>query len=506
MAIFTGTTGRDRLVGSIDNDTLRGGLGADTMLGGRGNDTYYVNSRGDHVIESSTVDAEIDEVKSLVSYTLSANIENLTLRGVNAINATGNALNNVLIGNAAANSLNGGLGTDTLIGGAGNDVYYIDSTTDIIIEEINAGTDAIYSDVNYNLSNTSLEWLFLTGTTAISATGNASANALHGNELDNVLNGGEGNDYLNGKGGADTLIGGLGNENYFIDNPNDVIIELAESGTDTVRSSINFSLENTELENLFLSGSAISGTGNQYKNDLTGNDLNNVLKSGEGNDSLDGGLGADTLIGGLGGDTYYIDNTGDVIIESGNEIMDTVYSTLNYSLVGTRLGRLMLLDTAISAIGNEYDNTLMGNASDNILKSGEGNDRLLGGLGADTLNGGLGKDMLIGGAGSDTFVFANALINNNRDTITYFNVTEDKIQLENSVFTALIQTGILDDGMFKSGVGITKAAESDDYLIYNDSTGILYYDADANGTEATSVQIALIGNKAALTAIDFEVI
>jgi Ca2+-binding RTX toxin-like protein len=92
------------------------------MLGGTGNDLYYVDNVNDVVTEASL--AGTDSVNSSITYTLTANVENLTLTGTAAINATGNALNNVLTGNAGANTLNGGEGLDTLNGGAGADKLY----------------------------------------------------------------------------------------------------------------------------------------------------------------------------------------------------------------------------------------------------------------------------------------------------------------------------------------------------------------------------------------------
>lgn len=134
---------------------------------------------------------------------------------------------------------------------------------------------------------------------------------------------------------------------------------------------------------------------------------------------------------------------------------------------------------------------------------------MLSGLGGnDTLIGGLGNDTLTGGTGADYFVFnttPNGILN--KDTITDFNVVDDTIRLENSIFTKLVTTGTLNSSMFRSGAGITTAGDSNDYIIYNTTSGVLYYDADANGA-AAAVQIALIGTSthAALTNADFVVI
>lgn len=94
--LLYGGTGNDGLSNAAGNDTMDGGSGIDTMSGGAGADTYYVDNANDVIRE---VGADIDRVASSASYTLSANVENLTLTGAARINAVGNALNNVISGN-----------------------------------------------------------------------------------------------------------------------------------------------------------------------------------------------------------------------------------------------------------------------------------------------------------------------------------------------------------------------------------------------------------------------
>ena len=121
---LSGGLGNDTLVGGAGNDSLNGGSGIDRLTGGNGNDTYTIETVGDLVVETNAVAATggTDTVlSSLAAFTLTTNVENLTLTGSSAINGTGNTLNNVITGNAAANSLSGGLGNDALIGGAGYD-------------------------------------------------------------------------------------------------------------------------------------------------------------------------------------------------------------------------------------------------------------------------------------------------------------------------------------------------------------------------------------------------
>jgi Ca2+-binding RTX toxin-like protein len=321
-----------------------------------------------------------------VSYSLSANVENLTLTDISAINATGNELDNILIGNADNNLLSGGAGADSLRGGLGNDTYVVDNVGDLITERLAEGTDQVNASVSHTIA-ANVENLTLTGTSAINATGNALDNILTGNSAANILTGGAGNDV------------------YFV-GTGDTTIELAGGGIDNVQSDITWSLAN-ELENLTLTGSvAINGTGNGLDNVLTGNSAINTLTGGAGNDWLDGQAGADKLLGGLGNDTYVVDNIGDIITENLNEGTDTVNASVAYTLAANVENLTLTGTAAINATGNTQNNVLTGNSAINTLSGGAGND---------TLDGKAGADSLVGGAGNDTYVLGRGY---GIDTIT----------------------------------------------------------------------------------------
>jgi len=409
-----GSTSDDTITGNDSNNILDGGMGADNLDGGLGNDTYVVDNIGDVVTEA--IAAGTDTVLSSITYTLGVNLENLTLAGVTAINGTGNSLNNVITGNEANNILDGGAGADKLAGGAGNDTYIVDNASDVVIEVAGAGTDTVQSSitwvlatyiVNVNPENlslvgqlNSLENLTLTGQLNINGFGNYLANVITGNFADNILDGGA---------GVDTLIGGHGNDTYVVDNAGDIVIEAANSGTDTVQSRISYTL-GANLENLTFSwyayandrlietvpsSLAINGTGNNLDNVITGNDSNNIL---------DGGTGADTLIGGGGDDTYVVDNIGDIIKEVDDYGRDpggtdTVKSSISWRLapalylpapfmftsIYPSLENLTLTGVAnISGFGNSLANVITGNGADNYLDGDYGADTMAGGLGNDT--------------------------------------------------------------------------------------------------------------------------
>lgn len=273
--------------------------------------------------------APLDISTAMTSYALDAKARTLTFVGTGAFIGTGNALANVITGGNGGNKLyggdgddtltggngddylDGGAGADTMTGGAGNDVYIVDNPGDKVVELPGGGTDEVRTTLSSYTLGANVENLTYTGTGAFTGTGNALANVitggdgddrLYGGDGNDTLTGGAGNDYLDGGSGADRMVGGAGNDTYVVDNPGDTVVEAANGGTDTVISSITYTL-GANVENLTLSGSAaINGTGNDADNVIIGNAGNNVLSGGNGNDTLIGGGGNDTLIGGAGND------------------------------------------------------------------------------------------------------------------------------------------------------------------------------------------------------------
>lgn len=204
-------------------------------------------------------------------------------------------------------------------------------------------------------------------------TGDIGDDLLSGLAANDTLIGAAGDDTLNGGAGADLLRGGTGNDLYIV-TTGDKVRELAQQGTDTVRSSGDWAL-GAQLENLTLTGKGgYDGKGNSLANVLVGNAGNNRLEGLNGHDRLDGGKGQDTLDGGRGNDNL---NGG-----SGD-------------------------DSLIGAAGKDHLNggsgrdSLDGGTGNDSLAGASGNDRLLGGAGKDSLNGGSGADILDGGAGRD---------------------------------------------------------------------------------------------------------
>ncbi|MGO7858737.1 beta strand repeat-containing protein, partial [Rhizobium ruizarguesonis] len=386
---ITGGAAIDMLSGGAGNDVLNGGAGADRLIGGEGNDTFIVDNAGDVVTEAAN--EGIDTVRTtLAAHTLAANVENLTYIGTAAFTGIGNLLDNVIIGGVAADKLMGAGGNDTLIGGGGadtmsggtgDDIYVVDIATDLVIENVNEGTDTVQTALAaYSIAAlVNVENLTYTGSASFTGTGNALAN---------TITGGTGNDMLNGAAGADTLIGGAGHDTYIVDNAGDIVTEAANEGIDTVRTNLASYTLAGNVENLSFAGTgAFAGTGNNLDNTITGGAATDTLSGGAGNDTLDGGAGADSLIGGEGDDTYTVDNAGDLVTEAADEGADTVRTTLASYTLGSDVENLTYTGTAaFTGTGNGLANTIRGAA------------------GADILDGKAGADILIGGVGNDTYI------------------------------------------------------------------------------------------------------
>jgi Ca2+-binding RTX toxin-like protein len=233
------------------------------------------------------------------------------------------------------------------------------------------------------------------GETLIGGSGNDSINGAAG---DDTLRGNDGNDRLDGGAGNDSMVGGRGNDLYIVNSASDKTLEDLDQGIDTVESSVTWSLA-ANIENLTLTGTAIiNATGNDLVNNLSGNSGANTLLAGGGDDRLDGGAGADKMSGGSGNDVYVIDNSGDIITEVVNEGIDSVESSITYSLTVNVENLYLTGSNSVNGTGNSLDNKIYGNVASNTLTGGAGND---------FLDGGSGADKMIGGAGDDTYVVDN---------------------------------------------------------------------------------------------------
>ncbi len=482
---LTGNELDQTLVGNAGANRLDGGGGADRMTGYGGDDAYYVDNAGDLVFEASN--GGNDTVFARTSYVLAAgqSIEILrasSVAGTTAMDLTGNEIAQSLHGNAGANRLDGGAGADAMWGYGGDDAYFVDNASDMVFETSGQGTDTVYARASYVLAaGQSVETLrasSVSSTVAMNLTGNSLAQTLYGNAGANVLDGGGGGDTLKGYGGDDT---------YVINSSSDLVFESSGQGSDTINSRVSYVLAAGQSVETLKFTSA-SGTGNL---NLTGNEVAQTLTGNNGNNILDGGGGGDTMRGYAGDDTYVINSASELVFESNGQGSDTVNSRVSYTLAAGQSVETLKF-TSVSGtgnynlVGNEVAQTLLGNNGDNLL-DGKG-----------------GADILRGYGGADTFRFSTTLGSGNVDHIVDFSAADDTIRLDQTIFAAL-GLGTLNPAAYKDITGGV-AVDSSDRILYDHSTGALYYDADGSGT-TPRIQFAILDNKpAVLTNADFFVV
>jgi len=460
----------------------------------------------------------------LSNFTLADAGVNLTYTGTQSFTGTGNSYDNTIIGGATvtnklcggagndtltggtlADTLDGGTGADTMIGGAGNDIYYVDDAGDVVVENLNEGTDLVNTSLGQYTPGANVENVTYIGTGNFIGTGNA---------LNNVITGGAGDDVLNGGLGADRMVGGLGNDTYYVDNAGDSVAEAATAGTDTIYTTLNSYYMPGNVEILRFTGTGNFSTG--------GNGLDNTIYGGAGDDRIDGGLGNDVMVGSKGNDTYIVDSTTDQIVENASEGYDKVYASASFTL-SANVEDLTLTGSALNGTGNASNNILTGNnmgniidggAGDDTINGGAGNDVVMGGAGNDIMNGGTendvliggaGKDMLTGGLGADTFRFnAGDLATTiaNSDTVVDFNRSQlDKIDF--SAIDANLLTKTTNEAFtFIDSRAFTKHA-GELRSVWNTS-GYWEVSGDLNGDGVADMALRVNGVKATpLIASDF---
>lgn len=401
--------------------------------------------------------------------------------------------NDLINGGNGDDFLDGFYGFDTLNGGEGNDTVaylFYEEKTGIL-------ADLQYGVVSFSGDSTQTETLI--GIENIM--GSLGNDALYGDRLNNSLNGSFGNDWLNGRegndnlqggggndglyggDGDDTMVGGLGDDFYFVDRAGDVVLETVDGGNDTVVTSLEFYTLGDNVENLNLGYVGILGAGNRLNNQIFGNALDNGLYGQEGddilygysgNDYLAGNSGNDTMVGGIGDDSYWVEESGDVVVEDAESGTDTVIATIDYTL-GANVENLSLMphSNASKGIGNDLNNEIglantgndvlgADNSDQNLSLSGlGGDDALSGGSGNDALTGGVGWDLLTGGAGDDRYVYTSP--EDAGDVITDFRNGNDVLDLRNlfGSFDAIVLDPIAEGYLRLVGVGSSTQVEID---------------------------------------------
>ncbi|MGQ0597916.1 S8 family serine peptidase [Aquabacterium sp.] len=507
-------TSAHHITGNDEANKLTSNGANSTLQGLDGNDTYYLFSENDKVVEAT--DAGYDMVFTDVSgYQLASNVESLYSIG-SGLTLTGNRLDNQLIGDDGNNLLNGGGGDDVLEGAAGDDSYVVDSTSDTVIEYSGQGKDTVWVNNSYTLGATSDSEIEI-----MRANSSFGVN-MKGNGLNNqILVGADGEDTLNGGGGTgDSLYGGLGSDTYIANSSNDLVVENANAGTDTLQitynntasaaSSITIGSGNyLNVENLIVTGTGLYNlNGDAVNNQLTGNASANML---------DGGAGADTLIGGAGNDTYIVDDTDDIVSEDANAGTDLVKASATYSM-STNIETLVLTGAEdINGTGNELGNSITGNDGWNTINGGAGADIMIGNLGGDYYIVDNDGDVVIenDNGGFDTVESAidYTLRDNVEDLYLSYNAVKAIRATGNDLnnhlfgneFDNTLTGGRGDDQLYGAfGNDILIGGEGND-LYSVDSTGDVISEKAAEGTDTVQLD-GFVGNNYTLTAENIEIL
>jgi Ca2+-binding RTX toxin-like protein len=402
---LNGLAGNDRLEGGAGADTLNGGAGNDLMIGGTGNDNYVVDSPGDVVVENPGEGSDTVST-TLNSYTLGANVENLTFTGAGNFSGTGNSLNNtitgsggddtldggvgddILNGNAGNDILNGGIGNDTLNGNAGNDTLSggagndtLNGGTGVDTATYASETDAMFVSLAAGTARRGSAAAAVEDTLAAieNVTGGSGDDTLTGSTGANQLDGGAGNDTLVGLGGADFLNGGLGNDTFTYG---------IGDGADTVDGG-------TGTDTLNITGTAAA-------------DTLSVIFDGVSLTQVEGGsvTGVETVTADLQGASdvlSYAGSTADVTVNLATPTASGFTSIAN-------------IENVTGGLGNDL---LTGDATANTLRGGAGNDTLDGGGGTDTLVGGAGDDIYITDGGDTLTEAAGGGTDTVRSSVTF---------------------------------------------------------------------------------------
>jgi Ca2+-binding RTX toxin-like protein len=443
-----------------------------TLVGGAGNDTFVVTNAGDvikaHVGQVNTV------LTTLNSYVLPANVQKLTFAGTGAFNATGNGLADVITGGAGPNTLKDGGGASTLIGGGGTDTFYVSNAATVVNEAAGGAATVYVSAPSWTATaGSAIQRVVATGTGSINLVGSS------GHAMTLVANNGS-PDSLSDGGSADTLIGGTGDDTFVVTNAG-TVVQAVSGGYDTVKTTLNAYALPANVQNL-----VFTGTGAFH---AVGNDQTGSITGGAGNDTFVSGTGVEILNGGGGTDTFYVNNAQDVVNAAANS------HSVEFTSVSSLKAAANIVALTYTGTGNFSG---YANNTGTFVTGGHGNDFLEGGAGSDTLDGGGGADTLMAGSGADQFRFDAP--GNGVNRIIGFKVGVDHI--------ALNQTGFGLNGLssveFDIGSSPNAVADGHAQILYNTSTGALYF--DASGGDGHLVQLANLDGHPALTAASFTLV
>ena len=506
-----GGSGDDEIRGGAGVDGINAGTGRDSLFGDAGDDFFELSvfgaDSGDDTIDGGTgtdymsyTGARSALVVDFVAGTISgghlggggtkvfANIENF-ISGDGADRITGDAAANVLQGGFGSDTIDGAAGNDTiyggldgnpfehseeLSGGAGNDVLTGGNAPDTFIFDVSPGatnadvianfvgqSDKIGLDGNAH-ANSGASGNFAAGDARFWSSTSGTAHDADDRVIYNTSNGQLWYDADGSGAGAAQLIGTLGGAPTLV--ATDISIVNGSGGA----------------------GQVINGT--------------------SGNDTLTGTAGNDTINGVGGNDRVLAGSSGGADVINGGAGFDSIeFASRATSAVVVDFGAGTITGGSPGTISFTGVERIVASNFNDRLTGSAGGQTLAGQAGADTLWGAAGIDTLWGGGGADRFIFRETG-SANADSVRDWASGADKVALDNSPMSALGATGNFasGDARFKANSTGT-ATDTNDRVVYNTSTGSLYYDADGNGAGAAQL-IATFQGAPGVAATDITVI
>jgi len=182
-------------------------------------------------------------------------------------------------------------------------IWYVFTNVDYTENNGAVTKTAVYTTaISYdNFSSTSTQ---IIGTSAANKlTGTGGADLIQGLASNDTLVGLAGDDMLDGGAGNDSMVGGQDDDTYYVDSTGDKVTELANQGTDIVKTSLISYALGSNVENLIYTGqTAFKGIGNTLNNKIVGSLGADTLTGLAGDDTIQGIGGSDLISGGLGND------------------------------------------------------------------------------------------------------------------------------------------------------------------------------------------------------------
>ena len=458
-----GSDQADYLKGGAQGDTFIGSSGVDTLDGGYGNDTLLISFDYNNITNAQLANIEsisaASAIKGLV-INLGAQNERLNITGSGYSDTiTGSIGIDVIVAGAGDDVIKGFASADTIDGGTGADTLILTATS----ANLNAATDAQLTNVE--------------AISAIETTAPININ-LSAQTESFMISGGNYSDTLTGGAGDDTFYGFNGSDNIDGRNGTDTLVILATSAS--LNGASDAQLTNVEAISAVNapSGVTISMINQSEGFNFTGSNFADQLVGTTQADFFTEFKGADTIDGGASIDTIKLTATSLDLNKASN----------------AQVVNIEKVSAATALAGVTIDLT---NQTERIDITGSAFN--------DTIIGGSGVNYLTGGLGVDHFVFNAPASSTGIDTLVDFTPAEDVLDFNHTTFASLGSVGSLLPSKFHVSVTDVAAHNATDRLIYNSTTGTLYYDIDGLGG-AGAIQIAHFSNHAALKDTDFIII